>query len=139
MIMTYFFRKSTTDSEPAAQPGLWHRFRPRSEAEASFSFWAAVFVLGVISLFGVTWTASAVLAKKGSEKLLRVDLLLPKLNSGQGERKASAFRMSDPAPTESTQPKDRKTSAQAPAVIEPPIYDVGEVVHEPPPANPEPP
>jgi len=71
-------------------------------------FWLSILGLAVVTIAGTTWAASAILAKKGSEKILRVDLLLPKLKSSHGERKVDAFRMSEPESSELAHPKERK-------------------------------
>jgi hypothetical protein len=121
------------DNEAATHVSLWHRFRPKAaDGHTSFLFWLTVLALGSVSLLSVTWIASAALAKKGSEKLLRVDLLLPKLKSIHGERKAPAFRMSEPEPSALAPPKERKTSAPAhllPAVIDHPTGTTVELPH----------
>ena len=121
------------DNEAATHVSLWHRFRPKAaDGHTSFLFWLTVLALGSVSLLSVTWIASAALAKKGSEKLLRVDLLLPKLKSIHGERKAPAFRMSEPEPSALAPPKERKTSAPVhllPAVIDHPTGTTVELPH----------
>ena len=131
------------ENEPAVHVSLWHRFRPSAaDGHTSLLFWLTVLALGSVSLLSVTWIASAALAKKGSEKLLRVDLLLPKLKSIHGERKAPAFRMSEPETSDLAHPKDRKTSAPAhlqPVVIDHPTGTTVEIPHhaEPHAATPE--
>ncbi|MBI3822341.1 MAG: hypothetical protein HY289_06645 [Planctomycetes bacterium] len=108
----------TQNETPAARP--WQRVRPpaSSDARTPFSFWLTVLGLACVALLTMTWGASAVLSQKGGEKLLRIGLQLPKLKNSHTERKADAFRMSEPEPSELAHPKDRKTSAAAPKVIE---------------------
>src|SRR5688572_28685370 len=84
------------------------------ERGPSLRFWAIVIGLGCVSLFTVMWGASGALASKGSEKLLRIGLLFPKLKGNHGDRKADAFRMSEPEPNESAHPKEWKTPAPPP-------------------------
>ena len=80
--MTYYPSQTASSSEPASPGNSWRRIRPGADdRRTSLFFWLTVLGLGCISLFCVTWAASNVLAKKGSEKLLRVELLLPKLKS----------------------------------------------------------
>src|ERR1019366_355159 len=143
--MTYYANSTTTETESEAHAGLWHRFRPaNADGRTSFLFWLTVLVLGCVSLLSVTWMASFALSVKGSEKLLRVGLLLPKLKSIQGNRQAAAFRMSEPEPSELAHPKERKTSAPGPVMpagIDHPKGTIAEVPHhaEPAVATPEPP
>ncbi|MSQ93810.1 MAG: hypothetical protein EXR98_04550 [Gemmataceae bacterium] len=106
---------STEQREPAPRAGLWHRLRPpEGDSHTSILFWLTVLLLGGVALGAMTWGASSVLAQKGSEKLLRVDLLLPKLKSNHGARKADAFRTSEPESSEGAHPKERKTLEPAP-------------------------
>jgi len=109
-------------NDSAARVSLWHRFRPASaDRYTSVLFWLTVLGLGCVSLLIVTWGASSVLARKGSEKLLHVERLFPTLKSIHGERKADAFRMSEPEPSELAHPKERKTQEPVlPGVIEHP-------------------
>ena len=109
-------------NDSPARVNLWHRFRPASaDRHTSVLFWLTVLGLGCVSLLIVTWGASSVLARKGSEKLLHVERLFPTLKSIHGERKADAFRMSEPEPSELAHPKERKTQAPVlPGVIERP-------------------
>jgi hypothetical protein len=124
MTMTYFPDQPTSENELSARASLWHRGRPGAgDRRTSFLFWLTVLGLGCAALLCVTWGASSVLAKKGSEKLLRVDLLLPKLKSIHGAQKADAFRMSEPEPSELAHPKERQAPYQAqllPTVIDHP-------------------
>jgi hypothetical protein len=143
--MTYYANSSTADTDTTARASLWHRIRfADSDKRTSFLFWLTVFGLGCISLFTVTWMASFALSAKGSEKLLQVSLILPKLKSNQGDRKAAAFRMSEPEPSELAHPTERKTLAPGsvmPAVIDHPKGTIAEVPHHvgPAAATPEPP
>jgi hypothetical protein len=97
-------------SLPLANPALQSPHARRG----SFRFWVTVLALAGITLLVTIWAGSTVLAKKGSEKILRVDLLLPKLKSSHGERKAHAFRMSEPESSELAHPKDWKIVAPPP-------------------------
>src|SRR5437660_12880847 len=107
--MTYYPGQPTDENEPASRAGLWHRLRPAlDDRHTPLLFWLAVLLLGAVALGGVTWGASSLLAQNGSEKLLRVERFLPKLKSNHGERKAVAFRTSEPEVSELAHPKDRK-------------------------------
>jgi hypothetical protein len=77
-------------------------------------YWLAVLGLAGVAMMGVCWIASSVLAQNGTEKLLRVGHLFPKLNSNHGERKADAFRTSEPVPSAMAHPKERATLPPAP-------------------------
>ena len=83
-------------------------------------------VLGGVSLAGTTWAASNALAQKGSEKLLRVDLLLPKLKSIHWERSAGPLHLFGPA----ANAKERQPAA--PHVPPPKHGDNNVTVHETP-------
>jgi hypothetical protein len=138
MAMNSYRDSTTTESAPAPHPSLWHRFRPSAAGRHTVLFWLCVFGLGCVALVTATWGASAVLARKGSEKLLHVERLFPKLNSIHGERKADAFRMSEPEPSESAHPKERKTQApMLPAVIDNPKAAIVPTPHQA--DGPEPP
>jgi len=152
--MKSHFGPTTDDKTPAPHAGLWHRVRPAlGDGRTPMVFWSMVLALGVIALLGVTWGASSLLSRSGSEKLLRVDLLFPKLKNNHGDRKATAFRMSEPEVSESAHPKDWKTPQPAPlpAVVldhprvtiidapvhaEPPRVSPAELPPLPPPAAP---
>jgi hypothetical protein len=138
--MNFYTQSDNPETEPAPRTSLWHRARPGAgDRHTTLLFWLTVLGLGCVSLLAVTWGASNVLAQKGSEKLLRVDLLFPKLKSIHGEWKASAFHMSEPKPSELAHPKDRKTSALTPLppmVIDHPTASFVEPVHH---DGPEPP
>jgi uncharacterized coiled-coil protein SlyX len=86
------------DSAPPANP--WCRTRTGGDGRTSLLFWLTMLALGGVAWGCVTWGASNLLAKKGPEKLLRVDLFLPKLNSNH---------TSGPQPREQAHPKDRPT------------------------------
>ncbi|MCE0498544.1 MAG: hypothetical protein LV481_11420, partial [Methylacidiphilales bacterium] len=102
--MTYYPEQTS----PANDATPWRRGRPGADdRQTSFLFWLTMLALGCVTLVGMAWGASNVLAQKGSEKLLRVDLLLPKLKSIHWERKAGAFHMSEPAQSAKASPKDR--------------------------------
>ncbi len=89
---------------------LWRRSRPApGDSHSTFFFWLSALGLSCLSLACVCWGASNLLAKKGSENLLRVNLHLPKLNLSHGERKADAFRTSEPVPNALAHPKERAT------------------------------
>jgi hypothetical protein len=138
MAMNSYRDSTTTESASAAHPSLWHRFRPSASGRHTVLFWLCVFGVGCVALVTATWGASAVLAWKGSEKLLHVERLFPKLNSIHGERKADAFRMSEPEPSESAHPKERKTQApMLPAVIDNPKAAIVPTPHQA--DGPEPP
>jgi hypothetical protein len=138
MAMNSYRDSTTTESAPAAHPSLWHRFRPSAAGRHTVLFWLCVFGVGCVALVTATWGTSAVLARKGSEKLLHVERLFPKLNSIHGERKADAFRMSEPEPSESAHPKERKTQApMLPAVIDNPKAAIVPTPHQA--DGPEPP
>ncbi|MBI2807342.1 MAG: hypothetical protein HYX68_20360 [Planctomycetes bacterium] len=120
--MTVYTAAQSQEKEPSPRVGLWHRYRPGAgDGRTSALFWLAVLVLGLVALVFVTWGASALLAQNGSEKLLRVKLLLPKLKGNHGTRKAAPFRMSEPEPSELAHPKDRKTPP--PVVVPPAVID----------------
>jgi hypothetical protein len=85
--------------------------------------------LGLVALIFTSWAGSVILAKKGSEKILRVDLLLPKLKSSHGERKVDAFRMLEPESSELAHPKIK--IEETPAHVSFPA-----ATQEPPRANP---
>jgi hypothetical protein len=120
--MNYYPGPANPAHDSAARVSLWHRYRPAAaDRHTSVLFWLTVLGLGCVSLLIVTWGASSMLARKGSEKLLHVERLFPKLNGIHGERKADAFRMSEPEPSELAHPKERKTQAPVlPGVIEDP-------------------
>jgi hypothetical protein len=63
---------------------------------------------------GVSWITSSLLAQNGSEKLLRMTHLFPKLKSNHGERKADVFRTSEPVPSALAHPKEWATLPPAP-------------------------
>jgi hypothetical protein len=100
--------QTIANDDAAANP--WQRSRS-SDGGTSLMFWLMMLVLGVSAWGGVTWAASSVLANKGPEKLLRVDLLLPKLNSNHGDGKPSVSHTSEPTPSDPAHPKDRATTA----------------------------
>jgi hypothetical protein len=77
-------------------------------------YWLAVLGLAGVAMMGVCWIASSVLAQNGTEKLLRVGHLFPKLKSNHGERKADAFRTSEPVPSAMAHPKERATLPPVP-------------------------
>ncbi len=107
----------TYPSDPTST-SLWHRFRPSAaDTHTSLLFWLTVLAIGGVTLLTMTWAASSVLAKKGSEKLLRTDLFFPKLNSVHGDRQADPLRTSD-----LEHPKERHIpgAAPLPAVIDHP-------------------
>lgn len=111
------------ENETIAPANPWQRSRPPAgDAPTSVLFWLVVLGVGCSSLLTVAWGASALLSQKGSEKLLRIGQILPKLKNVHGERKASAFRMSEPEPSELAHPKDRTPPAapKSPAVIDQP-------------------
>src|ERR1051325_6975118 len=85
--------------------------RDFDEPGHTLRFWAIVVGLACLALFAMMWGASSALATKGSEKLLRIGLLLPKLKGNHGDRKADAFRMSEPEPSELAHPKEREIAA----------------------------
>ena len=92
----------TIDNDSTVPANPWRRTRPDAgDGRTSLLFWVMMFALGCLAWGGVTWGASNLLAKKGPEKLLRVDLLLPKLNSNH---------TSEPKPSEQAHPKDRATT-----------------------------
>jgi hypothetical protein len=138
--MNYYPDQKSAENEPAARASLWHRIRPAADdRHTSLLFWVTVLGLGCTAFLCAAYGASSVLAKKGSEKLLRVDLLLPKLKSIHGDRKAQSFPMSEPHPSELAQPKERQTSASAhplPSVVDHPHG--GTVLETPHVATPEP-
>ncbi len=78
----------------------------------------------------MTWGASSLLAQKGSEKLLRTEVSLPKLKSNHGTRKADAFRTSEPESSEWAYPKERTTPEPAP--LPPLVTDQPKVTIAPP-------
>jgi hypothetical protein len=89
---------------------LWRRIRPGSDDRHTvFFFWLTVLGLGFVPPLSVTGGAFRISAQKRWEKLLRVEHLFPKLNTTQGERKAGAFRMSKPEPSDLAHPKERTT------------------------------
>jgi uncharacterized coiled-coil protein SlyX len=89
--------------ESAASANPWRRARsPVGDGRTSLVFWLMMLVLGGVAWGAVTWAASNLLAKKGPEKLLRVEQLLPKLNISH---------TSEPHPSDLAHPKDRPTSA----------------------------
>src|SRR5262249_44732253 len=93
---------------------LWHRNRPAtSDPHTSVLFWLTVLGLACVSLLSVAWGTSWLMAQKGSEKLLRVERLFPKLNSSHAERKVETFRISEHESSELPHPKDWKTAATA--------------------------
>src|SRR4051812_39305505 len=107
--MTYFPSEPTSENEANTGLRLRRRARPGpDDGRTSLMFWLTVLGLGCVSLGLMTWGASSALSQKGSEKLLRVSLLLPKLKSIYGERKANAFRKSEPEPSDLAHPRDRK-------------------------------
>ncbi len=125
-------------------PPGWRRFRPKRDGgKGSFFFWSSVVGLGCLSLACVCWLASNVLAQKGSEKLLRFNLVLPKLKSNHGERRAEAPRTSEPVPSQLAQPKERATPTPVsmPLVVDHPKVTIAEAppLALYPAATPEPP
>ncbi len=86
----------------------------KTERRTTPLFWLAVLGLGVLSLLMVSWIASWVFTSNGAGNLLRLKLVLPKLNINHGERKAEAFRMSEPVPSELAHPKERATLTPTP-------------------------
>lgn len=117
---------SSLETEAPSSSAQWHRPQPPvSDGRAPVLFWLSVLTLGGIALGFVTWTASALLAQNGSEKLLRVERFLPKLKNSHGERKAVAFRTSEPEISEQAPPKDRK--APQPASLPPLVVDLPKV------------
>ncbi len=107
--MTDYPRPFASEHEPRTDA------RPRTDlGNHSLQFWLTVLGLGCISLMAMMWGASNALATKGSEKLLRIGLLLPKLKNNHGDRKADAFRMSEPETSELAHPKERETPAPPP-------------------------
>jgi hypothetical protein len=125
----------------APTPNHLRRSRLASgDSPSTFFFWLSVLGLGCLSLACVCWGASSLLAKKGSENLLRVGLHLPKLNLGKGERKADAFRTSEPAPNATAQPKERATPAgHVSPVADHPRVTIVETPHQAPVPTEEPP
>ena len=78
--MNYVPSQPALAKEPISHDSPWRRVRPLSgDRHTPLLFWLTVLALGCASLGSVTWGASSLLAKKGSEKLLRVELLLPQL------------------------------------------------------------
>src|SRR6516164_8943713 len=131
MAMNSYRDSTTTESAPAAHPSLWHRCRPSAAGRHTVLFWLCVFGVGCVALVTATWGASAVLARKGSENLLHVERLFPKLNSIHGEWKVDAFRMSEPEPSESAHPKERTTQpTMLPAVIHNPKAAIVRTPHQ---------
>lgn len=119
--MKDYARPSDHATASARSSKGWRRFRLRSEdRRTTLVFWPAVVGLACLSLAFVCWVASNVLAQKGSEKLLRFSLILPKLKNSQGERKAEPFRMSEPVPNAVALPKERATPTP---VLIPPVVD----------------
>jgi hypothetical protein len=109
--MTYYCSPSSPANDANAPLPPWRRGRPGADdRQTPFLFWLTMLALGCVTLMGMAWGGSQVLAQKGSEKLLRVDLLLPKLKSIHWERKAVAFPMSEPVPSAKASPKDRNTT-----------------------------
>lgn len=88
--------------------------RKGSADNASVFYWLGVLALAGVAMAGVCWIASNTLAQNGTEKLLRVGQLFPKLKSNHGERKADTFRTSEPVPSAMAQPKERATLPPAP-------------------------
>jgi hypothetical protein len=140
--MNYYSNPTHDKSDPASRLSPWHRFRPAfADGRTPLLFWLTVLVLGGCTLTAVAWGASRVLARTGSEKLLRVELLFPKLKNNPGERKATAFRMSEPEISELAHPKDWKTPqpfVPAAASDQPKVTNI-ETPPLPVPALPEPP
>ena len=131
MAMNSYRDSTTTESAPAAHASLRHRFRPSAAGRHTVLFWLCVFGVGCVALVTATWGASAVLARKGSENLLHVERLFPKLNSIHGEWKVDAFRMSEPEPSESAHPKERTTQpTMLPAVIHNPKAAIVRTPHQ---------
>jgi hypothetical protein len=116
--------------------------QPRSsggDGKSSLLFWAAMLVLGLFAWGGVTLGASSLLAKKGPEKLLRVELHLPKLNFSQGIRKAIANHTSEPKSSAQAKPTTDLSKVKS---LEEPKHVNPKVTAEPPlsfPALPIPP
>lgn len=81
----------TQPIQPESPRAASWRFRPTGgEHQAAVAFWLLMLALGTLVWGSVTWAASGLLAKKGPEKLLRLDLHLPKLNiSHTSEHKSS--------------------------------------------------
>jgi hypothetical protein len=105
------------------------------DGKSSMLFWAAMLVLGLFAWGGVTLGASSLLAKKGPEKLLRVELHLPKLNFSQGIRKAIPNHTSEPKSSAQAKPTtdlSKVKSLEAPkhvetkiSTVEPPLSSPG--------------
>jgi hypothetical protein len=108
--MTYYPDQPSPANDANAPLSSWRRGRPGADdRQTPLVFWLTMLALGCGSLLGMAWGASNVLAQKGAEKLLRVDLLLPKLKSIHWDPKAVAFHRSEPAPSTKASPKDRNT------------------------------
>lgn len=121
MAMNYYPAPHAT-AEDVTGTNRWRRSRPVDDDQRTSNlFWLTVFGLGCVSLLCVTLAASSALAKKSLEKTLQSTLLLPKLKSSHGERKADASRMSEPVPGELAHPKDRKTTEIPPHL--PPVVE----------------
>jgi len=123
----------TIDNDTAAPANPWRRTRSIGDGRTSLLFWLTMLALGGVAWGCVTWGAANLLAKKGPEKLLRVDLFLPKLNSNH---------TSGPTPSEQAHPKDRPTTAlHLPALFGHSQVKVVETPHhvEPPASTSEPP
>lgn len=119
----------TQTIENAASPAnAWRRTRPPGgDGRTSLLFWLTMLALGTVAWGSVTWAASGLLAKKEPEKLLRVDLLLPKLTMNH---------TSEPHPSEQAHPKERPTSApHMPALFG---HTQAKVVETPAASTPEP-
>ena len=117
--MTYSIGPSDTTNEPATPASSWRRTRSGADdPHTSLLFWLTVLCLGCAALAAVTFGASSLLAQKGSEKLLRVDLILPKLISNHKVVPAH--------------PKERLTTPKV-TVVEAPAHPVSPMpTHEPP-------
>lgn len=114
---------SQSANAPSPPSNPWQRRRPDgADGETPILFWLAVLGLGCVTFFTAALGASAWLGQKAPERLLRLGLWFPKLNHNHGDRKASAFRMSEPEVSELAHSKDRKSpeSPMPPVVIAPP-------------------
>ena len=119
--MTYYPARVAGEAETAARSSPWRRSRPGSgDPHTSLLFWLTVLGLACVSLLSVAWGASAVLAQKGSEKLLRVEQFFPKLNSVREEWKADWVRTSEHETSELPHPKERTAPPLLPMVHDQP-------------------
>ncbi len=120
--MTRMTENEAGSNAPWAQPRT-----SGGDGKSSLLFWAAMLVLGLFAWGGVTLGASSLLAKKGPEKLLRVELHLPKLNFSQGIRKAIPNHTSEPKSSAQAKPTtdlSKVKSLEAPKRVETKISTV---------------